>query len=161
MKKILLAAIAFSAAIASQSAQAATQTASIAASADVSTVCTVTSAPLAFGEVNLTGVTDGQGTVTGTCTQGGAYNIGIDNGAHAVGGQRTLVSGANSLNYDIFSDAGHTTHWGNTVGTDTVALTGTGAAQAETVYGEIAAGQTKISSAGTPYSDTVQVTVTY
>jgi spore coat protein U-like protein len=48
--------------------------------------------------------------------------------------------------------------WGNTVGTDTVAATGSGAAQSYTVYGRITAQTTP--APGT-YTDTITVTVTY
>ena len=50
-------------------------------------------------------------------------------------------------------DAGRTTIWGNTQGTNTVAGTGTGAAQALTVYGQVPA-------QATPKPDTYQTTVT-
>jgi spore coat protein U-like protein len=50
------------------------------------------------------------------------------------------------------------TNWGNTVGTDTVAGTGNGAAQALTVYGQIAAGLYVTPGS---YTDTITATVTY
>lgn len=76
-------------------------------------------------------------------------------------GQRTLVSGVNSLNYDLFSDTSRAVRWGNVVGTDTVEGVGNGAAQVLTVYGQIAAGQAVNASNGVDYADTVQVTITY
>jgi spore coat protein U-like protein len=45
-----------------------------------------------------------------------------------------------------------------TIGTDTVPLTGNGAAQVETVYGQIPAGQFVAPGS---YSDTITATVTY
>jgi spore coat protein U-like protein len=58
----------------------------------------------------------------------------------------------------LYSNAGRTTVWGNTVGTDTVAGTGTGATQSLTVYGRVPVQSTP--GAGT-YTDTVITTVTY
>ncbi|MBS0432870.1 MAG: spore coat protein U domain-containing protein, partial [Proteobacteria bacterium] len=48
--------------------------------------------------------------------------------------------------------------WGNTIGTNTVASTGTGSAQAFTVYGQVPAQTTPPAAV---YNDTVNVTVTY
>jgi spore coat protein U-like protein len=70
-----------------------------------------------------------------------------------------MVSGGNTLNYSLFSNAGRTTNWGNNIGTDTVAGTGTGALQTLTVYGRIPASQTTAPVGS--YSDTITVTVTF
>ena len=158
MKRFLLSTVAIVGAFASQSGWAATQTANIAASGTVTTVCSMDTTAMPFAEVNLTGVTDGQSTVNVTCTNGGTYNVGLDGGQNAVAAQRNLKSGVNTLAYGLFSDPTHGTAWGNTIGTDTIAGTGNGAQQALTVYGEIATGQTL--TTGT-YTDTVLVTVTY
>jgi len=48
--------------------------------------------------------------------------------------------------------------WGNTIGTNTVASTGTGAAQSFTVYGRI---PSQTTPAPATYTDTITVTVTY
>jgi spore coat protein U-like protein len=66
--------------------------------------------------------------------------------------------GTEVINYSLYSDSGRTTNWGNTVGTDTVAATGNGSAQAYTVYGRIPPQTTP--APGT-YTDTITVTVTY
>jgi spore coat protein U-like protein len=63
------------------------------------------------------------------------------------------------LNYNLYSDAGFSANWGNTPGTDTVAGTGIGSAQALIVYGVIPAGQTSVAAGN--YSDTLIVTLTY
>ncbi|RZJ43228.1 MAG: spore coat U domain-containing protein, partial [Brevundimonas sp.] len=96
-----------------------------------------------------------------TCTNGGPYDIGLDDGINAVAGQRTLISGANSLDYDLYTDTLRADRWGNIIGTDAVAGTGTGTAQALTVYGQIPAGQAVNAGNGVDYADTVQVTITY
>jgi spore coat protein U-like protein len=66
-------------------------------------------------------------------------------------------SRSNRLSYFLYSDAGWTTVWANTVGTG-VAHTGTATATAITVYGQVTAGQNV--PAGS-YSDTVVATVTF
>jgi len=48
--------------------------------------------------------------------------------------------------------------WGNTVGTNTVAGTGTGNSQSLTVYGNVPAQATPPAAT---YNDTITVTVTY
>jgi spore coat protein U-like protein len=62
------------------------------------------------------------------------------------------------LHYSLFSNAGRTTNWGNTVGTDTLAGTGSGAAQLLTVYGQIPAAQFPRPGS---YADTITATITY
>jgi spore coat protein U-like protein len=69
-----------------------------------------------------------------------------------------MQNGAALVNYRLYRDAGRTQNWGNSIGTDTLAGTGNGAAQAITVYGRVPAQSTP--AAGT-YTDTVAVTVTY
>jgi spore coat protein U-like protein len=69
-----------------------------------------------------------------------------------------MVSGGNTLNYSLFSNAGRTANWGNIVGTDTVNITGNGGLQNTTVYGRIPASQ--LSPVGA-YTDTITVTITF
>jgi len=162
MKRLLLATTALVGALVAQDARAATQTGSIAVSASISTVCSIDTTPLAFGEVALsgatTGATPGTATVSVTCTGGGGYFIGLDSGLNNVAAQRNLKSGSNLLAYGLFTDLAHGTVWPVAPG---VAGTGNAAAQAVTVYGLIPAGLPIVSGSGTPYTDTVTVTVTY
>ncbi len=66
--------------------------------------------------------------------------------------------GSNLLNYTLYSNAGRSTVWGQTVGTDTQAATATGLPIGYTIYGQIPAQQTVPAGA---YADSVTVTVTY
>ena len=43
-----------------------------------------------------------------------------------------MTSGAATVNYALYSNAGQTTNWGRTIGADTFAGTGNGAAQSDT-----------------------------
>src|SRR5436305_11774035 len=59
------------------------------------------------------------------------YNIGLNAGT-ATGAtvtSRKMTSGSKTISYSLFSNPGMTTNWGETVGTDTVASTGTGGTQ--------------------------------
>jgi spore coat protein U-like protein len=161
MNRIIMSAAAVTGVMLSQSASAQSpETANMAVSASVSSVCSVSAGALAFGEVASSGTTDGTSTVTVNCTGGGAYTVGLGNGLQNVLAQRKLQSGANLLNYELFKEVGHTNRWGD-AGAELVSGTGSGADQNLTVYGQIASGQTLVSGNGTPYTDTILVTLTY
>ncbi len=139
-----------------------TAAATMAVSATVVASCTVTATAMAFGTYTNTALTS-TATVTPTCSNTTPYNVGLDVGT-ATGATVTtrgmFVAGTPGvvLNYGLYSDAGFTTVWGPTVGTNTVAGTGSGAAQAITVYGQVLAGQLVAPGA---YTDTITATVTY
>jgi spore coat protein U-like protein len=143
-----------------------TQTADLTVSADVAAVCTISTSPLAFGSYNtVTGAAvNGTGVVTVTCTTGSTAHVTLGQGAHANTGSTDAIplrrmsdGGTSFLSYQLFSDSNRTLLWGNTELTG-VARTGTGAADALTVFGTINALQNV--PAGS-YSDTVVATVTF
>jgi spore coat protein U-like protein len=149
-------------------ALAATATANLSVTADVSANCTISTSAVAFGaydpvSANASTPRNGTGTVTVTCTSGASATITLDQGSNANTGStdavplRRMASGGSRLSYFLYQEAGHTTVWGNTAGTG-VAHTGTGTASAITVYGQITQGQNV--PAGS-YADTVVATVTY
>jgi spore coat protein U-like protein len=121
--------------------------------------CGISASNLSFG--NYTGtVNNAVSTIQVGCSSGTPYNVGLDQGAH--GGSvttRKMQNGTALLNYALYSNSGRTTNWGNTVGTDTVAGTGTGVVHSLTVYGQIPAGQS-VTTTGS-YTDTITATVTY
>ena len=142
--------------------QAATATSTFAVQVAITATCTINSAStLNFGTVGvLAANVDQSSTIQVTCTNTTPYNIGLDagTGSGATVAVRKLTSGGATVNYSLYSDSGHATVWGNTVSTDTVAATGSGAAQNYTVYGRIPAQTTP---APGNYADTITVTVTY
>lgn len=145
-------------------AQAGTATATFPVTAGVNDVCGVAAAPLNFGTYDpIGGLTqDGTTTLTVTCTNGTAYDIGLDagSGPNATVAVRQMTDvNSNTLNYSLYSNASRTTVWGNTIGTNTVAGTGTGAQQTINVYGRILSGQAN-APVGT-YLDTITVTINY
>ena len=131
-------------------------------SARVKAVCEVTATDLAFGTYTAQAGTPLQGTtlLRATCTPGTTYNVGLNEGTSpgATVNQRKMVSGANTLNYQLYSDAARSTIWGNTPGTDTVTGVGTGLAVDHTVYGAVPAAQ--VVPAG-DYADTITVRIYY
>lgn len=147
---------------ASSALNAATATTTFSVTATVLQVCAVSASTLAFGNYDPTSATptDGTTTVSVTCTNGTAYTIGLNagTGSGATVASRKMTASSNLLNYTLYQDNLRATVWGNTVSTDTVAGTGSGAAIPHTVYGRIPAQQTAPTGS---YSDTVTVTVTY
>lgn len=141
------------------SAQGTTATTTIAVSATVLSFCSISALPLAFG--NYSGsLLSASTTVSVTCTVGTTFNIGIDAGlgTGASVTERKMQSGANTLSYGLYSNAGATTVIGSTIGTNTISNTGTGSSQTITVYGQVPAAQ---AVAPGVYTDTVTVTITY
>jgi spore coat protein U-like protein len=141
---------------------AATSTATFTVQVTIVATCTINSAAtLNFGSQGVfTANVDQTSTVQVQCTNTTPYNVGLDAGlgTGATVAVRKMTSGGATVNYTLYSDSGRTTVWGTTIGTNTVAATGNGAAQSYTVYGRIPAQTTP--APGT-YTDTVTVTVTY
>ena len=103
-----------------------------------------------------TGTQSNAGTMnlTVNCTLFSAnYTIGIDGGSSGSTANRTMKSGAVTLNYALFRDAARTQNWGNAAGTDTYAGNGGVTSVTIPVYPRVAAGQ--IVAPGT-YVDTVR-----
>jgi spore coat protein U-like protein len=153
----------------SLSVSAGTATSNLSVTTSVAANCTITTSAVGFGAydpvvTNNASALQGTGTVTVTCTSGSAGTITLGQGISANTGSsdtaplRRMLSGTtNYLSYSLYSDTGRTTVWGNTAGTGVV-RTGTGAADAVTVYGSVAPGQNV--PAGS-YTDTVVATVTF
>lgn len=124
--------------------------------------CEITSTEtLDFGtEGVLSADVDASATMEVTCTDATPYDIGLNEGlgAGATTEVRQMTSGGETIAYGLFQDTGRATNWGDTVGADTQAATGTGTAQSFTVFGRVLAQATP--APGT-YTDTVTVTVTY
>jgi spore coat protein U-like protein len=136
----------------------------LATSATVTANCTLSTSPLAFGNVDSTSASnvDASGGLTITCTNGSAWtaSAGVGAGTGASYLNRKMTAGANLLSYNIYTSAARTTVWGDgTASTATIGGTGTGSAQAVTVYGRVGGGQNTVPVGS--YVDTVAVTVTY
>lgn len=159
--RLIAAAVALGAAV---PAMAATTTGTLNVSGTVVASCTLTTTAVNFG-VNipspLVGNIDATGTITATCSNTIPYTIALNagTGVGASVATRRLTSGANTLNYALYRDLARTQLWGDgSLGTGMLAGTGTGAAQAITVYGRIPTGQAPALGA---YADSVTVTITF
>jgi spore coat protein U-like protein len=118
---------------------------------------------MAFGNLPGLAVTttlNVSGSVSVTCTNSDAYNVALDKGTNgsSVTARQMSDGAAHTINYSLFRDSGHTNNWGQTVGTDTVTGTGNGSAQSITVYGQIPSQNVSVVN---PYTDTVNITVTF
>lgn len=126
-------------------------------------ICSVTATNLDFGshgilDTNLTATN----TVSVTCSNTTGYTLSMSGGNSGAidPTQRKMADPGNTqfITYGIYRDAARTQPWGSTIGTDTVAGTGTGSAQAYTAYGRVPAQSTPSPQT---YTDTIVVTVTY
>jgi len=122
--------------------------------------CSVAAQGLSFGSYDpLAGQrVDGAGNIAVTCDAGVAYGIALSsgNGPYAA---RLLASGADSLQYNLYTDASRVLVWGDgTGGTATVAGSGNGTATNVPIYGRIPSGQNVRSGS---YGDNIVITVTF
>ena len=143
-------------------ALAATATTSFQVQLTIEAQCLINStSTLSFGTQGvLSANVDQTSTVQIQCTNTTPYTIGLDagTGTGATVATRKLTGGGATINYSLYSDAARTSVWGTTIGSNTVASTGTGASQSFTVYGRIPAQTTP---APATYTETITVTVTY
>ena len=148
--------------------QAATQTAQFQVRIVITESCdiqAVAASDIDFGSVaRATGTPlDAQGTLEVNCTNGTPYTIGMNPGANATSttaaaDNRRMSDGAsNFVAYGLYRDAGRQNFWGEAIGTDTLAGTGTASAQAIPVYGRVPSTDAPAGS----YGDTVIATITY
>ena len=83
-------------------AQGSAASSSLTVSANVVKNCTISTAPVAFGNydavaANATAPLDGIGTVTVTCTKGAAAKVGLGVGGNAQGNTRRMVRARPSI----------------------------------------------------------------
>jgi spore coat protein U-like protein len=144
-------------------AAAATATTTFQVQITINDDCNINSATnIDFG---VNGVLDANADATGTiaiqCTLQSPFTIGLDagTGSGATVAVRKLTGPAsNTVTYSLYQDVGHLQVWGNTIGTNTVAGTGTGNAVNFTVYGRVPPQSTPSSGL---YTDTITVTITF
>lgn len=161
--KIRLLVVALAASASALSAQAA-ETTTFDVTITITATCDIEAA--AATDVNFGSVTslatnvDNNGSLTVNCTPGTAYNIALDNGQNGADvDTRAMSNGTVEVPYQLYRQAarGAGDVWGNAVGTNTLAGTGTGANVSYPVYG-------RVPSANFPadtYSDVVTATVIY
>jgi spore coat protein U-like protein len=145
--------------------QTSAQSASLTVSANVVKNCTITTAPVSFGNydsvaANATAPLDGIGTITVKCTKGAAAKVGLNPGGNAQGTTRRMAGGtAEYLTYELYKDTGRASIWGDTATTGLdVPAAPNQTPRNFTVYGRVA--QAQEAAVGT-YTDTVVATVNF
>lgn len=147
-----------------QAASAATVAQPMAVTAMVKDTCTLSTAPVAFGTVDVSGGTalDGTGSITVKCSKGSAWNATASAGAGGSVTSRRMTHASDatqSLNYQLYVDSGHANAWSDSLTGTRFSGIGTAANDVRTVYARILAGQSAAQVGS--YTDSVTVTVTY
>lgn len=166
MYKILSAAVATGVMVAGI-AQAATTTTTFAVTATVQSTCSAAAPTLAFP--NYTpglGTQTGNTTISVKCTKNTPFTVALNAGSTTgdTYAQRVMGSGANTLQYNLYTSAAFATVFGDGTGTTaTVAGTGLGVATANSVqvFGQLPDNATNQAAVPGAYSDTITVTVSY
>jgi spore coat protein U-like protein len=167
MRKFISAAVAAGVMTAGAAQAAGSATTTFAVTATVQSTCSTTATALAFP--NYTpggGAVTQSSTVSVKCTKNTPYTVAL-NGGNTTGGtvaQRLMGSGANTLQYNLYTTNTYATVWGDGTGSSvTQAGTGAGVATANalTVYGQLPDSATNQAAVPASYTDTVTVTVAY
>jgi spore coat protein U-like protein len=166
MHKILTATLA-AGVMAAGIAQAATTTTTFAVTATVQSICSATAATLAFPNYTPGGGAQiGNTAISIKCTKNTPFTVSLNAGSTAGDAfiQRLMASGANTLQYNLYTTAALATVFGDGTGvTGTVLGTGLGVATANTVqvFGQVPDNATNQAAVPGAYSDTITVTVSY
>jgi spore coat protein U-like protein len=146
-------------------AQAATKTSSFNVTASVAKNCIINTANLNLGVFDGTSDLTASSNILVRCTNLTAYSVALSPGS-GVFGNRTMVSGTNSLIYNLYTDNTYGTVWGDGTGTTSVvsgAGSGMGIAgeKTHTVFGRLLASANAGGVDAGAYSDTITATITY
>jgi spore coat protein U-like protein len=148
-------------------ANSATTGTSFAVTETVQATCSATATALAFLPYTPGGgAIANNSTISVKCTKNAPYTISLNAGSTTGGtvAQRLMASGANTLQYNLFTTAGFANVFGDGSGTSkTVPGTGAGLATANvvTVFGQLPDSAANQAAAAGSYTDTITVTVTY
>ena len=138
-----------------------TKTATFLVSLQITSDCAISTNPLNFGSSGVLAAAINQTTTLSvTCSNTTPYNVGLDagNASGSTVAARLLANGAATVAFQMYSDSGRSTVWGNTIGTNTVSGTGSGSAQTLTVYGQVPAQATPTANT---YTSTVTASITF
>ena len=148
------------------SAQAATKTDGIQVSANVAKNCIISAPDINRGYFDGTNDLNASSVISIRCTASTPFAVGLSTGSSGVYANRTLVFGADTLNYNLFDSATGGTIWGDGANS-TFAWSGTGSgmalanAQTQTVYGRLLATANSGPVAAGAYLDDIVATITY
>ena len=147
-----------------------TATANLQVTATIAGSCSITTTPVAFGEISTNGsafTADG-GAIKVTCSSGTTAVVTLDEGLNKVMGssspanpwrQMKHSSAGSTIRYYLFSDMGNT-FFGTNVGPQNT-LIGTGLEQSVNVFGQAQVDDILNPPVPGSYADTVVATVTY
>ncbi|MEN2671650.1 spore coat U domain-containing protein [Herbaspirillum huttiense] len=133
-------------------------------------LCSAASNPVSFGlyDPQSSSNLDNTGNITVTCQATAslliAYTVKLSAGSSGAYAQRKMLSGANSLNYQVYHDAARTSVWGDGSSSTSFVSDGyllqvlTPVSRTYTVYGRVPGSQNV--KAGS-YLDTLTVLITY
>lgn len=146
------------------SAQAATATGTFQVKITITESCTVTAGSgsdidLGSHVRSATGNFDNTNNISVNCSSGTPYKIGLKPSNNNNLGAGVLTLSPNTIPYQLYSNSGYSTIWGDT-DPNRVSAVGTGSAQTIAVYARVVGGGNTNVPAGV-YVDTVTVTVTY
>jgi spore coat protein U-like protein len=166
MRNVLTASLAIAALVAAGSASALTATTSFSVTATVLKTCSATASTLGFGNYTPgAGALAANTTVNVKCTKGTGFTVALDKGTTTGGtiGQRLLTNGADTLQYNLYTNAAFATVFGDGTTGVTQAGAGTGLATAValTVFGSLPDNASNQAVSAGSYTDTIGVTVTY
>jgi len=148
-------------------ASAATATTTFAVTANLQSTCSTSATALAFPAYTPGGgAKTANSTISVRCTKNTAYTVALNAGTTTGGAfaQRLLASGANTLQYNLYTSAALSSIFGDgTASTATSAGTGAGIGTANTVtvYGNLPDSATNQAAVPGNYTDTITVTVSY
>jgi spore coat protein U-like protein len=132
------------------------------ASATVVNNCLISATNVAFTSTGvLSSALNASGAITARCTNGDAYQIALSSGSSGSVAARQMqrAGGGGAVNYQLYTDAAHTSAWGDgTAGTTMATGTGSGNAVSITVYGRVPTQTTPMPG---NYSDTITATISF
>lgn len=136
-------------------------TMSFTATATVINNCIISATGVAFPPSGvLASALTASGSISARCTNGDAFQIALNGGVSGSVTARTMQrAGGGSVSYQLYRDSAFTQPWGDGTGGTTMATgTGSGFAQAITIYGRVPAQATP---APGNYSDTITATISF
>jgi spore coat protein U-like protein len=145
-------------------AQAVTKTSQFTVSASVSKNCVINTVDLNLGTFDGTNDLSASSNVTVRCTNGTPYSVSLSKGASPTFTSRRLTLGADTLVYNLYTDAGTSIIWGD--GTDSSVVvadsgSGMGTAKTHTMYGELLASANTGAVGAGAYTDLITATISY
>jgi spore coat protein U-like protein len=136
-------------------------TGTLTVTAAIGTSCTVTNVGINFGTIVTTSAVTTSGILNVNCSNGLAFSLDLDPGLNpaAANANRQLASGANRINYNIYTNNTFTTVWGSAMaGGTSQSFTGTGANQSITAFLKI---PVQAAPPTGTYADTVAITAVF